>query len=179
MRTIYLIAIGLLILLGGAVGAYTYKEKVLAPAPEVTVCTQEAKICPDGSAVGRTGPHCEFAECPQTPAPEKESTTVGIGETAYTFGVHITPTALVEDSRCPQDVQCIQAGTVRVKVTLESEGGTQTVTLTQGSPINFVGKRVVLMDVTPVKNSKKTISPQDYRFTFHVGYGMGGDVKNQ
>jgi len=29
-------------------------------------CTQEAKICPDGSAVGRTGPNCEFAECPTT-----------------------------------------------------------------------------------------------------------------
>src|SRR3989344_1396998 len=27
-------------------------------------CTQEAKICPDGSAVGRTGPKCEFAPCP-------------------------------------------------------------------------------------------------------------------
>ena len=27
-------------------------------------CTQEAKICPDGSAVGRTGPNCEFASCP-------------------------------------------------------------------------------------------------------------------
>ena len=27
-------------------------------------CTEEAKICPDGSAVGRTGPNCEFAICP-------------------------------------------------------------------------------------------------------------------
>jgi len=27
-------------------------------------CTQEAKICPDGSAVGRSGPNCEFAACP-------------------------------------------------------------------------------------------------------------------
>ena len=27
-------------------------------------CTKEAKLCPDGSAVGRTGPNCEFAECP-------------------------------------------------------------------------------------------------------------------
>ena len=27
-------------------------------------CTEEAKLCPDGSAVGRTGPNCEFAECP-------------------------------------------------------------------------------------------------------------------
>jgi len=27
-------------------------------------CTQEAKQCPDGSYVGRTGPNCEFAACP-------------------------------------------------------------------------------------------------------------------
>ena len=27
-------------------------------------CTMEAKICPDGSSVGRVGPNCEFAECP-------------------------------------------------------------------------------------------------------------------
>lgn len=27
-------------------------------------CTQEAKICPDGSSVGRTGPQCEFSPCP-------------------------------------------------------------------------------------------------------------------
>jgi len=27
-------------------------------------CTKEAKLCPDGSAVGRTGPNCEFAQCP-------------------------------------------------------------------------------------------------------------------
>ncbi|MCX6779398.1 MAG: hypothetical protein NTU97_04175 [Candidatus Magasanikbacteria bacterium] len=25
----------------------------------------EAKLCPDGSAVGRTGPKCEFAPCPE------------------------------------------------------------------------------------------------------------------
>jgi len=28
-------------------------------------CTQEAKQCPDGSYVGRTGPNCEFAVCPK------------------------------------------------------------------------------------------------------------------
>lgn len=27
-------------------------------------CTEDAKICPDGSAVGRVGPDCEFAACP-------------------------------------------------------------------------------------------------------------------
>lgn len=28
-------------------------------------CTMEAMLCPDGSAVGRQGPNCEFPECPQ------------------------------------------------------------------------------------------------------------------
>lgn len=34
------------------------------PAPEQKACTMEAKICPDGSSVGRSGPNCEFAACP-------------------------------------------------------------------------------------------------------------------
>ncbi|MCI0619445.1 hypothetical protein L0Y40_00180 [Candidatus Wolfebacteria bacterium] len=29
-----------------------------------TACTLEAKLCPDGSYVGRTGPNCEFSPCP-------------------------------------------------------------------------------------------------------------------
>lgn len=34
------------------------------PPSEPVACTMEAKICPDGSAVGRTGPNCAFAPCP-------------------------------------------------------------------------------------------------------------------
>jgi hypothetical protein len=34
-----------------------------ADAPSVG-CTMEARICPDGSAVGRSGPNCEFSPCP-------------------------------------------------------------------------------------------------------------------
>lgn len=33
-------------------------------------CTMDAKICPDGSSVGRTAPNCEFAVCPSIPAQE-------------------------------------------------------------------------------------------------------------
>lgn len=36
------------------------------PSDEWYACTQEAKQCPDGSYVGRTGPKCEFAPCPAT-----------------------------------------------------------------------------------------------------------------
>lgn len=42
-------------------------------------CTMDAKICPDGSAVGRVGPRCEFAPCPSgivTPLPVSVSPAV-------------------------------------------------------------------------------------------------------
>lgn len=42
--------------------------------PPFVACTEEAKLCPDGSAVGRTGPNCEFAPCPDwSPIPDVES----------------------------------------------------------------------------------------------------------
>ena len=31
---------------------------------EAVFCTMDAKVCPDGSFVGRQGPNCEFASCP-------------------------------------------------------------------------------------------------------------------
>lgn len=43
--------------------AFGYPEEVLTGFCD-KACTQEAKLCPDGSAVGRTGSNCEFAPCP-------------------------------------------------------------------------------------------------------------------
>ncbi len=41
-----------------------------ATSSEQTICTLDAKVCPDGTAVGRTGPNCEFAACPgEAPSP--------------------------------------------------------------------------------------------------------------
>lgn len=44
------------------------KEKlegeIVSPTIEPRACTLEAKICPDGSAVARVGPNCEFTPCP-------------------------------------------------------------------------------------------------------------------
>ncbi len=43
----------------------SFLGKVTALPPSAnTACTDEAKVCPDGSAVGRTGPNCAFATCP-------------------------------------------------------------------------------------------------------------------
>jgi len=36
----------------------------LPGSEDQTACTMDAKECPDGSFVGRVGPNCEFAACP-------------------------------------------------------------------------------------------------------------------
>ncbi len=55
-----------------ALGIGTYYAKNRA-VPTPVACTMEAKLCPDGSYVGRVGPRCEFAECPAAPNPTPTS----------------------------------------------------------------------------------------------------------
>jgi hypothetical protein len=43
---------------------FKFINPTASPSAKPVACTQEAKICPDGSSVGRTGPNCEFAPCP-------------------------------------------------------------------------------------------------------------------
>lgn len=61
-----------------AVAVVGYFGFVRQPA-QLGACTLEAKICPDGTAVGRTGPNCEFAACPGDPTlQQSDITTEGI-----------------------------------------------------------------------------------------------------
>lgn len=58
---IIIIAVALAAALGGYI---VLSKKSFNPGGGIA-CTMEAKLCPDGTAVGRTGPNCEFAECPE------------------------------------------------------------------------------------------------------------------
>lgn len=40
------------------------------PPNQAASCPQDAKICPDGSFVARSGPRCEMAACPAPKAGE-------------------------------------------------------------------------------------------------------------
>ena len=65
---------GLALLVSLIVAGFFYRYEIekpkLVPLPQVgavnpgVACTDEAKVCPDGSAVGRSGPICSFAPCP-------------------------------------------------------------------------------------------------------------------
>jgi len=61
-RNIKLIIIAILIL---AVGTAVWWFENNKSQKEHIACTMEAKLCPDGSYVGRIPPRCEFAPCPE------------------------------------------------------------------------------------------------------------------
>lgn len=141
-------------------------------ADEPVACQMDAKICPDGSGVGRTGPTCEFALCP-SPTASSSRTTTYLGGTVTTMNVHVSPKAIVSDSRCPQGVACIWAGTVEVRTLLSTQAtyGEQSkngeYVLTLGKPQKFGNYTVTLVGVTPPK-SQTAISDSSYRFTFEI-----------
>lgn len=53
------------------IGGYILGQK--GKSSKQVACTQEAKICPDGTSVGRTGPNCDFSPCP-SPKPARDET---------------------------------------------------------------------------------------------------------
>lgn len=148
-------------------GAITYIGNVSGGGGSRAACTMEAKLCPDGSAVGRTGPNCEFAPCPSEVPPTGDTSKIAIGSSATIHGTTIRVLELVEDSRCPVDVQCVWAGTVRVRTSIDSYNRDFTFTL--GQPQVVGGGTVTLVSVIPAqKYSTQTVPLSDYRFTFAV-----------
>lgn len=63
-------------------------EKTHVPVDDV-VCTEDAKLCPGGSYVGRQGPDCSFAPCPPAPLSYKDAvyTVDGVPHTLGESGV--------------------------------------------------------------------------------------------
>lgn len=47
-----------------AIAVFAFQIRKIQTIPERVACSMEAKLCPDGSAVGRSGPDCAFAPCP-------------------------------------------------------------------------------------------------------------------
>jgi hypothetical protein len=252
----------LILVMIGVVLFYAYKYVVPKP---VLGCTLEAKICPDGSTVGRTGPHCEFAACPNgdalfeaegtttassldargtlmfsydehgaartvplafdersecasgaasvacialnvgyqrafadkhvrvtgtyrgadllvsrmeslsaatttvaAPLPQTQAATVSIGQAVQEFGLSIMPLEVIDDSRCPRDVQCFAAGTVHLKLLVTSAAGTSELVIALGQALRTPEAFITLTGVFPEKISTEAIVPADYRFTLEV-----------
>ena len=95
-----------------------------------------------------------------------EGTLVRVG------GPRVTPLALIEDSRCPQGVQCVWAGRVRISATISTPTMKLTRELTLGEPFAVANGTLTLAEVRPSMRKAAPIAPGDYRFGFRFDGGL-------
>lgn len=93
---------------------------------------------------------------------------VRLNQEASGGGISLTPLEVLEDSRCPVDVECIWAGQVRLKTKIISGLGESEMTFITGNPITTGAEEIALTLIEPVPYSKKFINPEEYLFTFTV-----------
>ena len=97
-----------------------------------------------------------------------ETIQTKIDQGGSAFGVTIVPLEVMEDSRCPSDVQCIWAGTVRLRARVESGGGTSEETFELGKAVQKAGVEITLDRVDPAPHSGTRLNPADYTFSFKI-----------
>lgn len=97
-----------------------------------------------------------------------ETVTTRIDQGASALDVNVVPLEVLEDSRCPQDVQCIQAGTVRIRAQLTSGLGQANQIFELEKPITTEAEEVTLIQVTPIPKAGETISLSAYEFVFRI-----------
>jgi len=96
----------------------------------------------------------------------QQGSTVGLLRPVQLGRVVVTPMRVTEDSRCPVDVQCVQAGRVVVETRIDGAGWRQTQPLVVGEPHTVRGVTVTLAEVTPARRTDTRITSADYRFRF-------------
>lgn len=96
------------------------------------------------------------------------SAQIKIGETKALQGIEIKPTRIIEDSRCPLDVQCIWAGQLVVEVLLKSGTRFQTIQMKTGVGRVYSGKTIVLSSALPLKKAGEEIKKEEYVLTFVI-----------
>lgn len=99
--------------------------------------------------------------------------TLCFGNTAYQSGqnFNVKFEKLVEESRCPTDVQCIWAGRASVALVLSHEGTVETDTLSLGDFTGtthsdstlFAGYKIKLLEVLPTPVSTVQTAESDYK----------------
>ncbi len=96
-----------------------------------------------------------------------ETPTAALNQTATVGFWTIKPIAVIEDSRCPTNVQCVWAGRLVLRTLTNAGAGADVLDLTLGEPrkMDNVGY-LTLVDAQPARLAPGKINPRQYRFTF-------------
>lgn len=98
--------------------------------------------------------------------PEAVEGAVGFNKSFRAGGVAVTPLALVEDSRCPADVQCVWAGRLVIDARILTPEGMGERQLTLGEVVAVSDGQLRFDSAEPAREAETEIDAADYRFAF-------------
>jgi hypothetical protein len=163
-KTVVIILIILIIVLGGLAVLPRNHAAITVVAPETSVPTPPTNFSTP-------------ADTSENRAQGPVQKTIAIGASGQLGNVIIKIDSLIQDSRCPTQVTCIQAGSVSVHATVSK--GTVAVShdfISTGTPFMFEGYSIKIVNVTPVPTTgANTVALSDYRVTFEATPIARGD----
>lgn len=165
MNKIWMIGAGTGLIIVAALGTYAIAHVAMraAPLPAVPqVATTTGEMIATSTPEAPSG----SVRAPLTQPRTGGTDTLSVGEKASFTGVTVSPTRIVEDSRCPLGVMCIQAGKLTVSFNVETQKGSDSVSIDLGSKATVLGYVISFDGAEPVKRRDQTISDSDYRITF-------------
>lgn len=95
-----------------------------------------------------------------------------IGEAVYVDGPVVKPIAVIEDSRCPVEVDCIWAGRVRLRMLWMRADGPREFILSTEGPTPIADGSMTLANVRPERRKNGKTDADDYRFSLAFAGGL-------
>jgi hypothetical protein len=103
------------------------------------------------------------------------TSTARLGESVRAGSVVVTPVSVVEDSRCPKSVQCIQAGTVRLLARIRKDGRVSETVAGLRQPADIGVGWLHLVRACPYPGQPGRIPARAYRFTLAIDEDAASD----
>ncbi len=110
-----------------------------------------------------------LAGCATAPTSSDGVARAGLNQRVYVDGPYVTPLAIVEDSRCPDGVQCVSAGRTRVAVRIDLGSRSEYRVLCSDTPLQVADGQLALVEVTPVPTGAQAGA---YRFGMRFAGGL-------
>jgi hypothetical protein len=115
---------------------------------------------------------CAVLPAPDTTPALPSGTPAALGQKVRVGDLTVTPTAVVEDSRCPINARCVWAGrlVVRTRIDGQADGArwSDTAELRLGETYGTHGKVIALVSAEPGKTTDRETRAEYYRFTYEA-----------
>ena len=115
---------------------------------------------------------CVVVPAPDSTPPAPQGTAVALGQRVQVGDLTVTPTAVVEDSRCPINARCVWAGRLVVRTQIDGLAGgerwSDTAELRLGETYGTHGKVLALVSGEPGKTTDRETRTEEYRFTYEA-----------